>query len=158
MHWNRWIAAAVLGAGLMFGGQASAQDRQAQARELLQVMDVETTVIELFSAMAPMMAASVSQEMRLTPAEQARLGELLDEEFRNATPELMTQLATIYANSLSENELSQILGFLRSPAGAALIRSQENAETELERVGQVLGMRVALTAITRLNQERAARQ
>jgi len=150
-------AFAAVAVAVAMWGQASAQetDRVALARELLALMQVEETISELFDTMSPMMAASVAQEMRLTASERARLGEILAEEFRGAGPEILREVSNVYAQRLTEQELCEIIAFLRSPSGQALLRGQAEAETELERVGQVIGMRVALQALTRFNQERA---
>ncbi len=138
-------------------GQASAQEaeRVALARELLGLMQVEETITGLFDSMSPLMAAGMAQELRLSASESARLGEILAQEFRGAGPEILSEIAEIYAQRLSEQELRDSVAFLRSPSGQALIRGQSEAEAELERVGQVIGMRVALQAMTRFNAERS---
>lgn len=152
----RGALAAIAVAAVMWG-QASAQEaeRLAQARELLTLMQVDETISDLFDTMSPMMAASVAQEMRLSASERARLGEILAEEFRAAGPEILGEVSNIYAQRLNEQEMREIITFLRSPSGQALQRTQNEAEGELERVGQVIGMRVALQALTRFNQERS---
>ena len=155
MSMRKLVAAAVFAMALM-GGQAAAQEdqRTALAREVVTLMDIEEVLNGMFDAMSPMMAASMGPELNLTVAEQARLGELLAEEFRNAAPEFATRMAGVYAGAMSEAHLRDVVGFLRSPAGAAWLETQTAAERQLEMIGQDIGMRVAVQAMTRLNAER----
>lgn len=161
MAFKGWVLGIVFGVAALCGaGEASAQQnerREALAREIVALLEVENTVGDLFQSMSPLLADGMANELQLSQTEEARLSELLAEELRNAMPELMTAVSAMYATNLSEQELTDIVGFLRSPSGRAMMQSQKNAETELQRMGQVLGMRVALQALLRLNAERGAR-
>jgi hypothetical protein len=156
MRFQVWAAAIAVAVALTGGAPAWAQDeRAALAREAVTLMQMEEAIQVMFDTMSPMMAASMGPELRLSVSEQARLGEILAEEFRSATPEFVDRLAGVYANNMSEQQLRDVVTFLRSPAGVAWMQTQNNAERELERIGQEVGMRVAVQAITRLNAERA---
>lgn len=157
---RKMMAALALALATVVGaGAAHAQDaRKAElGREIVQLLEVEETIGQLFTTMSPMLATGMARELRLSSSEEARLGELLNEELRNAMPEVMTSAANMYSERLSEQELTEIVTFLRSPSGRAMMESQKNAEEEMARVGQMLGMRVALQALTRLNAERGRR-
>ena len=155
MKLKAWAAAMVLGAALTGAAAAAEAGETALARELVQVMDVEATVSELFDVMSPMMAASVAQELRLTQSEQARLGEILAEEFRAAAPDFTSRIVALYADSLDEQQMRDTIAFLRSPSGQAWLNTQNAAKSQLERIGQEVGMQVAMQSIVRLNRERA---
>lgn len=157
MKFHLVLAAITFGVALMCGGPAAAQDagRVAKARELIRLMEVEEPVHEMFETMSPMIAATAARDLRLSRSEEARLGELLAEEFRNAAPELIGAVAGIYANGMTDQHLDDTIAFMNSPAGQAWVDTQRNADAELERVGQTLGMRVALQAMTRFSNERA---
>jgi hypothetical protein len=157
-----WLFGVVVAAAAVLAGPGDAwaqQDRRQElARQMVTTMDTEATINALFETMTPMIAASAAQELRLSPSEQGRLSELLAEEFRAAAPDFVTQVVNAYANNLTEQELTDIVAFLNSPSGRALLRVEKTAEAEMERQGQAIGMRVAVQAFTRLQAERNARR
>ncbi|MEZ5960521.1 MAG: DUF2059 domain-containing protein [Hyphomonadaceae bacterium] len=128
-------------------------ERQRLAQELVQLMDMEKTLGDFFVTMSPMVASSMATEMRLTPVQTARLGEIVAEEFRAETPVLVGEMAAVYAQRMDEPQLREVVTFLRSPAGVVFMQSQRDAQAELENIGQLGGMRVGVRAITRLLQE-----
>ncbi|MES1198796.1 MAG: DUF2059 domain-containing protein [Pseudomonadota bacterium] len=152
------VAVTIAAAALAFAPVAHADDasRLALARDVVTLMDVSTTVNDMFSQLSPMVAAQAAQEMHLSATEQARLSEILTEEFHNATPQLMDSVAQVYAHNITEEQLGQIRDFLHSPAGHAMIASQGAMQGELEREGQTIGMQVAARALQRLAAERSA--
>jgi len=95
--------------------------------------------------------------MRLTPVQTARLGEIVAEEFRAETPALVAEMAGVYAQRMDEAQLREVVTFLRSPAGASFLQAQNDAQTELENIGQLGGMRVGVRAVTRFMQENQRR-
>lgn len=155
------VAAILIGLAAWSGsGAASAQTgdpKAALARDMVVAMDLEGTVRGMFETMAPMVAAGAAQELRLSGSEQARFAEILSEEFQSASPEFVQALVQVYADNLSEQELRDIVTFLRSPSGQAMRRVEARAKGELERAGQTIGMRVALQAMVRFNEERSRR-
>jgi hypothetical protein len=144
---------AALGAQPAMADEAS---RQRLATEVIALMDVTDTITGMFDTLSPMIASQAAGEMHLTASEEARLGELLSEEFRIATPDLLASVARVYANNLSEQHLSEIRDFLQSPAGQAMTANQTQVQSELERAGQNIGMQVASRALGRFAAEREA--
>jgi len=152
------VAAAFAALATAPGAWADDASRLATAREVVGLLDVGHTVDEMFSQLSPMVAAQAGQEMHLTATEQARLGEILAEEFHNSEPQLMESVAQVYAHNVTEEQLGQIRDFLHSAAGQAMISSQGAMQQDLEREGQTLGMQVAARALQRFAAERAAQQ
>ena len=69
----------------------------------------------------------MATDLHLTPVQTARLGELVAEEFRAATPGMVAEMSTVYAARMSEAQLRETIGFLRSPSGAAFLQTQIDA-------------------------------
>ncbi|MEJ0060095.1 MAG: DUF2059 domain-containing protein [Terricaulis sp.] len=148
-----------LGFMATLGVQPAAADeasRQRLATEVIALMDVSETIMQMFDTLSPMIASQAAGEMHLTASEEARLGELLAEEFRTATPDLMASVAQAYAANISEQNLVEIRDFLQSPAGQAMTASQGQVQSELEEAGQNIGMQVASRALGRFAAERQA--
>jgi hypothetical protein len=160
MGMKSWICALAFGLAMFSGGVAHADQaqREAMAREIVTAMDFESAINDLMELMSPMVSASMAREMRLSASEEARLGELLTEEFRVSSPEVVKIVVDIYANNLSEQELTDIVAFVRTPAGSAFFRVQNTAEGALEQAGQTWGMNVGVRAFTRFQQERSSRR
>jgi hypothetical protein len=151
------VLALGLAAGL--GVQPASADEASRLRlanEVVAAMDVTETINGLFDTMSPMIASQAASEMRLTRSEEARLAELLSEEFRVATPDLLAAVARVYADNVSEQHLEQIRDFLRSPAGQAMSANQGQVQSAMEREGQTIGIQVASRALGRFASERQA--
>ncbi|MEZ6022644.1 MAG: DUF2059 domain-containing protein [Hyphomonadaceae bacterium] len=149
------VAALALAGAAATPAAAQEDPRGALAVEVVELLDAEATVAEMFDNMAPMMAASMGPELQLSQADQARLSVILNEELRAAAPEFSRRLAGVYAEHMTEMQLRETIAFLRSPSGAALISTQNTAQRQLEAIGQEIGVRVALQSLMRLHQERA---
>lgn len=164
MSWKAWIGAVALAVGLAAAPAAEAQQAEPSARQvqlasqLISLLGADDTLGDLFRDMSPMIAAGMAQELHLNSAEQTRLGEILQEEFHNSMPELISAVTRIYATGMTEEELEQSIAFMQTPAGRAWVRLQETSKQEIERAGGEIGMRVGMVALTRLMQERQQRQ
>ncbi len=152
-----FVAALAMAVAMITPAAAQDSEREQLARELTSVLGVETLLSDLFTSLSPMVASSMATDLHLTPVQTARLGELVAEEFRAATPGMVAEMSTVYAARMSEAQLRETIGFLRSPSGAAFLQTQIDAQSELERIGQLAGMRVGVQAMTRLMQENSNR-
>jgi hypothetical protein len=157
MHFKTLVAAFAFAVTALAGTTASAQDARAElAREAMQLMQVERILGEFFSQMSPMVATGMARDLNLGPTEEARMAELVAEEFRLASPAMVEEMGRVYAERMTEQELRETVTFLRTPSGAAFLRTQFDAQGELQRIGAMAGMRVGLQAMQRLEAERAA--
>ncbi len=158
MTFRAFAVAAMFALTAVVAAPASAQDseRAGMARELMGVMRIEAVLLEFFTTMSPMVSSAMARELNLTATEEARLGELVADEFRTATPGMVEEMAQVYATRLSAQQLRETLTFLRYPSGAAFLQTQVDAQTELERIGGAAGMRVGAQAFTRFQAESAA--
>ena len=95
-------------------------------------------------------------ELRLSPSETQRLQQILAEEFRASTPEMVSGIADVYAG-LTEPQLRELVAFLRSPSGRAFVDMQNSAQSALDQLGERVGEQVGLRALQRLEQERASK-
>ena len=152
------LAALTLAAVIVSPAAAQESERGELASEVTSLLGMETLLSGFFDSMSPMIASGMANDLDLTPVQTARLAELVAEEFRAATPAMVAEMSAVYAERMSETELRETIGFLRSPSGAAFLQTQIDAQGELERIGQLAGMRVGVQALTRLTQESRASQ
>ena len=157
MTWKTLAAAAAFALAALVPAGAAAQDqtRTELAGELVALLEMEETLNNMFAALTPLVAASARAEMNLRPSEEARLTEILTEEFQGASPEMLQSVVDVYAANMSEQELRETVGFLQSPSGRALVDTQNSAQAELERIGERIGARVAMRGMAGFIQERA---
>lgn len=149
------VIALALGVAFWAPQPAWAQETKAElAREVMVLMDVEATLVDMMDTLAPIIAGGSVNDLELTPSEEGRLTELLREEFRNGTPSMVGRIAEAFAEHISEADLRNIRDFLRTPSGQAMVATQGQLDVVMEREGQQFGMRVALQAFTRLMEER----
>ncbi|MGE3929203.1 MAG: DUF2059 domain-containing protein [Hyphomonadaceae bacterium] len=139
--------------------QAVAQDTESVqlTREMLTLLQVEEAITESFEITSPVVAYSARLEQGLSEQETARFGELLRDEFRNHTPEMINRLADVYAGHFSDEELREVLAFLRSPPGQALVRGLRQSEADQRLVVQTYSLGAMRLATDRLDRERAQR-
>ena len=147
-------AAAVMALSLAAPSRADDTSRLALAHQVVSLMNVDHVIDDMFQQLSPMLAVQAGQEMRLTPSEQQRLGQILAEEFHNSIPQVMDSVASVYSRNVSEEQLAQIRDFLQSPAGQAMISTQGAMQQELRREGENIGMQVAARALQRFAAER----
>jgi hypothetical protein len=152
------LAALALAAVIVSPAAAQESERGELASEVTSLLGMETLLSGFFDSMSPMVASVMANDLDLTPVQTARLAELVAEEFRAATPAMVAEMSAVYAERMSETELRETVEFLRSPSGAAFLQTQIDAQGELERIGQLAGMRVGVQALTRLTQESRASQ
>lgn len=151
-------------AWLALGSAAHAQQQQVDpqrltiAQDIMVLLEAQSTLEGMFTDLTPLMATGITQELRLSRTEGERLTQILTEEMRAEVPALIQSMANAYAGNLSLEHLQEIRAFMQSPAGQAMNGAQNAMEQELEGVGQEMGMRVALRALTRFQQEREARR
>ena len=150
-----FITGAVVALGLAFAAPAAAQDSRAElAREVVALMDIEATLVEMMDTLSPIVASSAAQDLQLSPSEVGRFTEILQEEFRKETPAMVERMAEVYSETVEEADLRNIRDFLRTPSGQAMIANQGMLQSAMEREGRDFGMRVALSALGRLMTER----
>ena len=114
-----------------FAEESDAEKRLNLAREMFELSQVEQLVDQMTAQMAPMqlpIMKAALPEGALTDAQLEELvrktSEIMAEELRPAMASLISQMAPIYADVLSLEELEAIVAFYKSPAGVALTEKQ----------------------------------
>lgn len=153
------FAAALAALALTFGPEAQAQEaeRTALAREAVELLEVGATFEQMMVDLSPVVAEGMANQLRLNTAETLRLQQILVEEFRASTPEMVEGIANIYATGLTEPQLQELVVFLRSPTGRTFVDIQNSAQSALDELGARVGEQVGLRALERLQQERGAK-
>jgi hypothetical protein len=149
--------------------------RRAAARELLQVMRIETTLEALFQQLAPAMGMSMVGLMAGDPdakpfldrlasegkGGQNRLIQLLAEEslasMKTRMPRIIDEIATSYAALVSEEDLRAGIAFYTSPSGSRLLAVEPQLQAETSKatgkIGEEAGREAVQRAFDRLMQE-----
>ena len=127
--------AALLALTLVLGGAARAQDLPAVpavesisprklelARELIEAAGGRSQMQNMLRGLGQQIASSASS--KLSAAQKTQMGVMVEAEGDALTkrfPELQEAMAKGYAETYSEQELSDILAFYKSPSGRAMI-------------------------------------
>lgn len=137
------LAVALLGL-CPLAGQAQAPDaaRLAAARELMEVAGVAKT----FEQVMPSLAAHLSESfVAMAPDKAKEIREVFSRsmvKFVDRKSELIDQIAGLYAERLSAEDLAAAVAFYRSPAGARFVAAQPVVMRESMLLGQRWGERI----------------
>jgi uncharacterized protein len=165
-----WLVAAVLMLGLALplaaqdssppsgvspdaGQTEPAPDRMAAARDLLQATHTDAQ----FAAVIPLMFAQLKQAMSPSdPKMQGEFDQIFEEvqkQFIERRDEVLDQIATLYANKFSPDEMKALADFYRSPIGQKFIAAMPELTAEAMRVGNAWGQKIAQDAERKVQDE-----
>jgi hypothetical protein len=122
--------------------RAQAPDRLAAAMEMMEVAGVARQ----FDEVMPVLAEHLSQSfVALAPDKAETIREVfsqLSSKFVARKAELIEQIAGLYAEQLTAEELGAIISFYKSPAGARFIAIQPRVVRQSMVVGQRWGSQI----------------
>jgi len=145
-----WAAVALLGAAAAYGQDDA---RRAAALEMMEASNVPQMLEQAFAAVKQTMPAqmqAMAESMGQTNATQeaskamAASMDIMAEEFSWA--KVKEDFITLYAETLTTEELKDITAFYRSPAGQALMRKQP----ELMQRSMALSQKIVMRAMPRI--------
>jgi hypothetical protein len=129
-------------AGVVQAQQSGAAPRLAAAKEMMQVAGVA----KQFDEVLPLLAAQLGQSfVTLAPDKADEIREVfgkLPGKFMDRKGELIDQIAALYAEQLTLDELTAITGFYRTPAGAKFIAVQPQVTRQSIVLGQRWGEQI----------------
>jgi hypothetical protein len=136
--------------------QAPAQvqpDRLAAARDLLQATNTDAQ----FSTVIPMMFGQLKQAMPpSSPKMQAELDQVFEEvqkQFIERRSEVLDQIAILYAQKFSAEEMKSLADFYRSPIGQKFIVAIPELTAEAMKMGNAWGRGIAMDAERKVREE-----
>ncbi|OEF87700.1 DUF2059 domain-containing protein [Vibrio splendidus] len=114
---------------------SAAQDtKQALVQELLQIMDVDSTLDAVYVQMDSMMT-NMSKELEVSESERAifddyyqSMNELMKEEV--SWQKLEPTIVTIYSNQFTEDELGAMIDFYKTEHGKSILKKMPKVTTE----------------------------
>ena len=113
---------------------AAQDDRQALIKELLQIMDVDSTLDAVYVQMDSMMT-NMSKELEVSESERAifddyyqSMNELMKEEV--SWQKLEPTIVTIYSNQFTEDELGAMIDFYKTEHGKSILKKMPTVTTE----------------------------
>jgi hypothetical protein len=123
-HLKRWIAVLAIGlAAAVLTQPAAAQDSKVEkAREIFRVMQADRIMDQMVEAAFGQMGAMMQQQHPDLPqGALAIVREEISATLRQSLPELVEQMAQVYEDVFTEEELDAMLDFYRGPAGQSLL-------------------------------------
>ncbi len=108
-----------------------------------------TQSMELLARQMLPLAAKVdpnAAQLELTDADFARMAQLIGEEFGKRFPSLVEEMAPIYANNFTNDELRELIAFYDSPIGRKLVEKQPILSQQGAALGQAWGQRIGQEA------------
>jgi hypothetical protein len=128
-------------------------DRLAAARDLL----LATNTDAQFAAVIPMMFGQLKQSMPTSnPTMQQELDQVFDEvqrQFIERRNEVLDQIAILYAQRFSADEMRSLADFYRSPIGQKFIVAVPELTAEAMKMGSVWSRRIAMDAERKVRDE-----
>jgi hypothetical protein len=135
------------------GKAAVEPDRLAAARDLLQATNTEAQ----FATVIPMMFSQLKQSM--PPSNPNMQGELdqvfteVEKQFLVRRNEVLDQIAVLYAQRFTVEEMKALSDFYRSPMGQKFIQAMPELTAEAMKMGNAWGRRIALDAERKVREE-----
>lgn len=128
-------------------------DRLAAARDLLQATNTEAQ----FATVIPMMFGQLKQAMPPSnPKMQDELNTVFEEvekQFVVRRGEVLDQIAILYAQRFSVEEMKALADFYRSPMGQKFITAIPELTAEAMKMGNAWGRRIAMDAERKVREE-----
>ncbi len=136
----RTLISFVLSFSLIGYSYASSEADIATAERLMHVMKVDNQMLGGFEAILPIVNQMAAQ-LNLSKAQTDELKDIYRAWFNNDIDRnaIKTQIATLYANTFSKNEMEDIIDFFETPTGQKLITKTP----EITRLGAEIGMTAA---------------
>jgi uncharacterized protein len=128
-------------------------ERLAAARDLLQATNTEAQ----FTTVIPMMFGQLKQSMPPAgPKMQEELDKVFDEvqkQFIERRNEVLDQIAVLYAQKFSAEEMKALADFYRSPIGQKFIAAMPELTAEAMKMGNIWGRNIAMDAERKVREE-----
>ncbi len=128
-------------------------DRLAAARDLLQATNTEAQ----FSTVIPMMFGQLKQAIPPAgPKMQQELDQVFEEvqrQFIERRFEVLDQIAILYAQKFTAEEMKSLADFYRSPIGQKFIVAVPELTAEAMKMGNAWGRRIAMDAERKVREE-----
>jgi uncharacterized protein len=128
-------------------------DRLAAARDLLQATNTDAQ----FTAVIPMMFSQLKQSLAPSgPKMQQELDQVFEEvqkQFIERRNEVLDQIAILYAQKFTAEEMKSLADFYRSPIGQKFIVAVPDLTAEAMKMGNAWGRRIAMDAERKVRDE-----
>jgi len=120
---GRWCGVVAICLAAVLAGPAAAQETKLEkAREIFRVMQADTMIDQMLDAVFVQMGVSMKRSHPNLPDKALKvIREEVGATLRQAMPELVEQMAVVYGEVFTEQELDGILTFYRSPTGQSLL-------------------------------------
>jgi len=134
------LLALVVSAIIVYSPWVAAESKRESVAELMDAMDIEEQMVGGFEAMLPVIH-QLSAKLQLNQSETEELKDIYRDWFNNDFDKfyISTQIADLYAETFTHDEIKAITKFYQTPAGQKLVEKSP----ELAKLGARFGMEEA---------------
>ena len=124
-----------------------------KAREIFRVMQADTMMDQMLDAVFVQMGVSMKRSHPNLPDAALKIvREEVGATLRQGMPELVEQMAVVYGEAFTEEELDDILTFYRSPTGQSLVAKMPKMMSQSMAFGQTWLVKALETLPQRIEQ------
>ena len=134
----------------MLNNAPVAADVLAAANDVVMLSGGNERVNSMMALMMPLMVSAERKDMpTISDDALAAFQTALQDEIRKSSPQLLTQIARLYARHYTLDELKQLAAFYNSPVGKKTVSSAADIAKESLPVGMAWGLSIGTTAAQR---------
>ena len=155
----RRIALAILATGLATAAPAARADdasRLAVARQVVEAAHAADNMRVVMPVMMNQMRTLLVQQAPSDPKGVETYLQRFQAKFEAGVPDFVDLVAAVYAREFTESDLSDLLGFYRTPAGQHLLAKQPEIAKGMLLVGQQWGESIARGVLADMQREKQA--
>tara|TARA_R110002072_G_scaffold72335_12_gene172943 strand:+ start:1847 stop:2338 length:492 start_codon:yes stop_codon:yes gene_type:complete len=131
--------------------QAPSEEALVLARELLEVSGAADQMSGMMDILSPIIVQSIRSEVpSLSVEQQQDIARIFVEEFVALTPQTLENLAVLYAESYSAEDMQAAISFFRSESGQRFVAATPAIMEVAQRIGEAAGRQAATNAMPRI--------
>ena len=152
----RWIAATLVALSLSAMSSAALADdasRLKLARQVVETAHAGDNMRAVMPVMAQQMRTLLGQQGNASEAQIGNYVQRFQDRFDKEIPSFVDLVAKVYAREFSDEDLSNLLSFYRTPTGQHLLGKQQEIAKGMLVVGQEWGKTIAQEVLAEIQKE-----
>ncbi|MGI3901006.1 MAG: DUF2059 domain-containing protein [Janthinobacterium lividum] len=154
----RWIAAILVALSLTAAAPAALADdasRLQLARQVVEVAHAGENMRAVMPVMVQQMRTLIGQQGAASEAQIGKFVQRFQDRFNQEIPSFVDLVAKVYAREFSDEDLSNLLAFYRTPTGQHLLGKQQEIAKGMLAVGQDWGKTVAQEVLAEMQKDQS---
>lgn len=155
----RWTSVAYFGLAIVAATAARADDasRVKLAREVVEVAHAGDNMRAIMPVMAQQMRTMLTQQPGSDKADVDVYVQRFQDRFNKEIPDFVDLVAKVYAKEFTDDDLSNLLVFYRTPTGQHLLGKQQEIARGMLVAGQEWGKNIGQEVLSQMQKEKAAK-